>query len=277
MAVYAIGDVQGCYDQLQSLLSKIEFRPERDQLCFTGDLVNRGTQSLQVLKYVKSLPNAVTVLGNHDLHLLAVASGQAPLKSHDTISDILSAPDCNNLLRWLRECPLVYRDDTHGFTMMHAGVLPQWEITTVMELSDEAGEFIRRSDANGLFSHMYGDTPDQWRDDLQGWARLRIIINAFTRMRYCDAFGRMDLRQKGSPGKHPKHLFPWFQVPGRKTVAIKMIFGHWSTLGLWKSNNVIAIDTGCLWGERLTAVRLDTEIPEFHQVSCPQILSPTLK
>ena len=274
MAVYAIGDVQGCFDPLRALLDKLNYDPDVDRLWFAGDLVNRGPQSLEVLRFVKSLPHANSVLGNHDLHLLAVASGQAPRKKRDTFDDVLLAPDREALLAWLRACPLLHHDATLGYAMVHAGVLPQWNLPTAVRLACEAGEYIRHSDNNELFTHMYGDSPDHWRDDLGGWARLRIIINAFTRLRYCDALGHMDLRPKGRPGKQPSHLLPWFQVPGRMTRNTRIIFGHWSTLGVWDSDGVIALDSGCLWGGKLTAVRLDDDAHPFTEVPCPQILAP---
>ena len=274
MAVYAIGDVQGCFDPLRALLDKLNYDPGADRLWFAGDLVNRGPQSLSVLRLVKSLPNATAVLGNHDLHLLAVASGQAPRKKRDTFDDVLAAPDREELLGWLRTCPLLHYDAALGCVLVHAGVLPQWSLATAQRLAAEAGEFIRRSDRNELFMHMYGDSPDHWQDDLGGWARLRIIINAFTRLRYCDAHGRMNLRPKGRPGKQPPHLLPWFQVPGRMTRDTQIVFGHWSTLGLWDGDGVIALDSGCLWGGKLTAVRLDIEPHQFTQVGCMQVLAP---
>jgi len=274
MAVYAIGDVQGCFDPLRALLDKLNFDPGADRLWFAGDLVNRGPQSLSVLRFVKSLPNATTVLGNHDLHMLAVASGQAPRKKRDTFYEVLTAPDRDELLGWLRACPLLHHDAVLGCVMVHAGVLPQWELTTALGLAAEASEYIRRSDNNELFTHMYGDTPDHWQDDLGGWARLRVVINAFTRLRYCDAHGRMDLRPKGRPGKQPSHLLPWFQVPGRMTRDTRIVFGHWSTLGVWDADGVIALDSGCLWGGKLTAVRLDGGAHPFTEVPCPQILAP---
>jgi len=274
MAVYAIGDVQGCFDSLRALLDKLNYDPGRDRLWFAGDLVNRGPQSLAVLRLVKSLPNSISVLGNHDLHLLAVASGQAPRKKRDTFDDVLSAPDRDELLSWLRACPLLHHDAGLGCVLVHAGMLPQWGLTAALRLAAEAGKYIRRSDRNELFTHMYGDSPDHWQDDLGGWARLRIIINAFTRLRYCDTQGRMDLRPKGRPGKQPMHLLPWFQVPGRLTRDTRVIFGHWSTLGLWNADGVIALDSGCLWGGTLTAVRLDTEPHQFTEVACPQVLAP---
>lgn len=274
MAVYAIGDVQGCFDALRALLDKLHYDPNLDRLWFAGDLVNRGPQSLDVLRFVKSQPTAVTVLGNHDLHLLAVASGQAPRKKRDTFDDVLAAPDSDELLAWLRQRPLLHHDPALASTLVHAGVLPQWDLITAQRLAVEAGGFIQRSDNNELFTHMYGDSPDHWQDDLGGWARVRIIINGFTRLRYCDAHGRMDLRPKGRPGKQPAHLLPWFQVPGRLTRNTRMIFGHWSTLGIWDADGVIGLDSECLWGGQLTAVRLDTDAPQFTNVACLQQLEP---
>lgn len=274
MAVYAIGDVQGCYASLRSLLDKLNYDPGTDRLWFAGDLVNRGPQSLAVLRFVRSLPNVITVLGNHDLHLLAVASGQAPHKKRDTFDDVLFAPDRDELLAWLRSCPLLHHDAVLGTLLVHAGVLPQWELAKAMRLAAEASDSIRRSDTNELFTHMYGDTPDLWQDDLGGWARLRVIINAFTRLRYCDVHGRMDLRPKSRPGKQAPHLLPWFQVPGRMIRDTRIVFGHWSTLGVWNADGVIALDSGCLWGGKLTAVRLDSDVTEFADVPCPQSLAP---
>jgi len=274
MAVYAIGDVQGCYDPLRALLDKLNYDPATDHLWFAGDLVNRGPRSLDVLRFIKSLPNTTAVLGNHDLHLLAVASGQVPRKKRDTVDDVLAAPDRDELLDWLRACPLLHHDAALRCLLVHAGILPQWGLTMALELAAEACAFIRRSDSNELFKHMYGDTPDHWQNDLGGWARLRVIINAFTRLRYCDAHGRMDLRPKGRPGNQPSHLMPWFQTPGRVLRDTRIVFGHWSTLGVWDADGVIALDSGCLWGSKLTAVRLDSASHPFTEVPCPQVLTP---
>lgn len=274
MAVYAIGDVQGCYDALRALLDKLHFDPDADQLWFAGDLVNRGPQSLEVLRFVMAQPNCITVLGNHDLHLLAVASGQAPRKKRDTFDDVLEASDRDELLAWLRHQPLLHHDPVLACTMVHAGLLPQWDLATARRLAAEAGDFIQRSNTNDLFTHMYGDTPDHWQEDLGGWARIRVIINAFTRLRYCYTHGRMDLRPKGHPGKQPRHLLPWFQVPERQTRSTRIIFGHWSTLGIWNADGVLGMDSGCLWGGKLTAVQLDTEILRFTDVACAQQLEP---
>lgn len=273
MAVFAIGDVQGCFDALRALLDKLKFDPATDRLWFAGDLVNRGPQSLEVLRFVRSLPQAVTVLGNHDLHLLAVATGQAPAKKHDTFADVLAAPDRDELLGWLRTRPLLHHDAALGYTLVHAGLLPLWDLATAQRLAREAGHFIERSDHNELYTHMYGDTPDHWEEQLAGWARIRVIINGFTRLRYCDRLGRMDLRPKMAPGQQPPNLLPWFQVPDRRSADMRIVFGHWSTLGVRHADGVIALDSGCLWGGRLTAVRL-THSLDFTDVPCSQRVAP---
>lgn len=277
MAWYAIGDVQGCFDALRTLLDKLRYDPAADRLWFTGDLVNRGPQSLDVLRFVSALPMAQTVLGNHDLHLLAVACGQATCKKSDTFTDVLAAPDRDILLSWLRSCPLLLHDEQLDYTLVHAGLLPAWDLPTARRLASEAERAIALSDRNELFAHMYGDTPNHWQEDLASWARLRVIINACTRLRYCDRQGHMDLRQKGPPGQQPSHLSPWFQVAERKTRNARIVFGHWSTLGIWNADGVLGIDNGCLWGGKLTAVRLDTDAPQFIDVACPQELAPLRK
>jgi len=274
VAVYAIGDVQGCFDALRVLLDKLRFEPASDVLWFTGDLVNRGPQSLDVLRFVASLPNAKTVLGNHDLHLLAVASGHAPRKKNDSFEDVLEAPDRESLLSWLRLQPLLIEDSQLGFAMVHAGLLPEWDMPKARQLTREAEAAISASSHNDLFVHMYGDTPDHWQDELTGWERLRVIINACTRMRYCDRHGHIDLRAKGHPKEQP-NLLPWFQVPGRRSMTSRIIFGHWSALGLWNADGVLGLDSGCVWGGKLTAVRLDTDQLDFNAVTCTQRLVPS--
>lgn len=269
MAVYAIGDVQGCYPALMKLLTQIGFDPDRDRLWFTGDLVNRGPQSLEVLRFVKGLgERAECVLGNHDLHLLAVAAGAARLKKRDTLDDILQATDRNELLHWLRRRPLLHHDDGLGYTLIHAGLLPPWNLADARRLAHEAETVLRGDKVDEFFQHMYGDLPDHWSENLRGVDRLRVIINAFTRLRYCDLEGNMDLRPKGPPGSQPPDLMPWFQVPGRRSQEFKIIFGHWSALGLWDGDGVIGLDSGCLWGCSLSAVRLDTSALEFFRVDC---------
>ena len=274
MALYAIGDVQGCYQALQALLEKLRFDPDRDRLWFTGDLVNRGPQSLEVLRCVKALDDCVTcVLGNHDLHLLAVAANAVRLNKRDTLVDILRAPDRQVLLDWLRARPLLHHDERLGYTLLHAGLPPQWNLEDAQSLAKEVEAALRSHGAADFFQHMYGDLPDHWSENLRGMDRLRVIINALTRLRYCDIEGNMDLRPKGPPGSQPHDLLPWFQVPGRRSRDLQIIFGHWSALGRWQGNGVIGLDSGCLWGRALSAARLDVRPVEFLSVPCESIFS----
>ncbi len=269
MGIYAIGDVQGCLDPLQRLLERIDFDPARDTLWFTGDLVNRGPDSVAVLRFVRSLGGrAITVLGNHDLHLLARAAGAAKPKKRDTLDDILHAPDRDELLAWLQTRPLLHHDAAVGYTLVHAGLLPQWDLVDARRLAHEA-EAVLANHPEEFFNHMYGDLPDHWREDLRGPERVRVIINALTRLRYCDREGNIDLRFRGPPGSQPSDLLPWFQVPGRRSRARRIIFGHWSALGLYRADNVIALDSGCVWGRALTALRLDAASTEVFEVHCP--------
>lgn len=268
MAVYAIGDVQGCYEALCALLDKINFDPTRDRLWFTGDLVNRGPHSLEVLRFVRNLgEGAVTVLGNHDLHLLAVAAGAARLRSNDTLAPLLMAADSERLLTWLSGRPLMHRDADMGVVLLHAGLPPQWDVAQAEAYAREAEAVIAGPDAVSFFHQMYGDVPNRWEPHLRGWDRLRFIVNAFTRTRFCDPDGRLDYRYKGMPGSQPAPLMPWFQVPDRRSQDECIVFGHWSLLGRCDSDNVIGIDTGCLWGRELTCVRLSDE-PKFVSVPC---------
>ena len=259
MAVYAIGDLQGCIDPLRRLLDDLEFDPANDRLWFCGDLVNRGPASLETLRFVRGLGDrAVTVLGNHDLHLVAVAyDPHRPVKSRDTLRDILSAPDREELLEWLRRQPLLHHDPGLGYTMVHAGRPPEWALEEARAASAELEAVLAGPDFIGFLREMYGDRPDRWSADLEGMDRLRFIVNCFTRMRYCRADGRLDLAEKGPPDRPAKGLVPWFRVPGRRSRDLKIVFGHWSTLGPVPDENVFALDTGCVWGGRLTALRLD--------------------
>lgn len=269
MAVYAIGDVQGCLDPLQRLLERIGFDPSRDTLWCTGDVVNRGPRSLETLRFVKSLGvHLISVLGNHDLHLLAVAAGAAKPKQRDTLDEILSAPDREELLAWLRARPLLHHDPTVGYTLVHAGLLPQWDLADAQRLAREA-EAVLAAHAQEFLHHMYGDRPDHWHEDLRGPERARVIVNAFTRLRFCDREGNMDLRCNGPPGTQAPNFLPWFQVPNRRSRAQRVVFGHWSTLGLYREENVISLDSGCVWGRALTAMQLDVDPPRFFQVRCP--------
>lgn len=274
MAVYAIGDVQGCYSAVRRLLDTLCFDPQRDHLWWTGDLVNRGPQSAEVLRFIMSLPHTVAVLGNHDLHLLALAAGTARARRQDTLADILSAPDRDALLHWLRQRPLLHHDAALGYTMVHAGLPPPWTLDQARLLAREVEAQIAASASNNFFESLYGDQPDSWDEGLTGPDRWRVIVNAFTRLRYCDAEGRMLFSAKGAPGSQPAPFMPWFQVPGRRSRDVRIVFGHWSTLGLWREDNVVAIDTGCLWGGRLTAVRLDSHAVETVSVPCAAAQGP---
>jgi bis(5'-nucleosyl)-tetraphosphatase (symmetrical) len=265
MSTYVIGDVQGCYRELLELLDVINFKAEYDQLWFTGDLVNRGPQSLEVMRFVKDLgEETIIVLGNHDLHLLAVAHDPGNKHKKDTLDEILATQGRNELLDWLRTRPLFHRDDKLGFTLVHAGLPPQWDIVEVAEHAREVERLLRQTDYAEFFAHMYGDQPDAWSDDLKGWKRIRFITNACTRLRYCDESGKFALDEKGPPGTQAEPYQPWFTIKSRKTINEKIIFGHWSTVRLgnirnFRKYNVYPLDTGCLWGGTLSALRLDDE------------------
>lgn len=273
MPLYAIGDIQGCYDELQRLLEAIDFEPTRDRLWFVGDLVNRGPKSLETLRFVKSLGKcAVSVLGNHDLHLLAVAAGVDKLKRNDTFDAILHAADREELLHWLRCCPLLHVDADIGFMLLHAGLPPQWDASHALRCAHEVEAILRGDDAREFFQHMYGDQPDRWDSTLTGWDRLRFIVNCFTRLRYVDANGAVALTAKGAPEDNA-HLTPWFRARDRHTQDRRIVFGHWSTLGLVMEHNVYALDTGCVWGGALTALRLDAN-PMPVTVDCAGACKP---
>jgi bis(5'-nucleosyl)-tetraphosphatase (symmetrical) len=257
MARFAIGDIQGCADELRALLARIRFSADRDRLWFVGDLVNRGPHSLEALRYVRALgDNAIVVLGNHDLHLLAVALGSRDAsKPGDTLSAVLAAPDRDVLIEWLLRCPLAHFDAEHGDLMVHAGLVPQWTVATAMSLAGEVEQMLReRPDA--FFAGMYGDRPERWSEDLQGIERLRFTVNVLTRLRVCTADGRVDLKMKGPPSLARAPFRPWFEHP-RVSRPTRVIFGHWSALGLVRAHGVIGLDTGCVWGGALTAVNLD--------------------
>ncbi len=262
MAIYAIGDVQGCFAELRELLDVLKFDPARDRLWFTGDLVNRGPESLNALRFVRNLGDrAVTVLGNHDLHLLACVFGKRRPHRKDTFDDVLRAPDRDELLDWLRRRPLVHRDPALGCTLIHAGLPPQWDIAQAQLLAREVESMLQSSKIAKFMEEMYGNEPAQWSEGLRGWERLRFITNCLTRMRYCDKNGRLDLSEKSAPGRQKKGLLPWFTLPGRRSAEETLIFGHWATLRLngidYRVHNVHGIDTGCVWGGALTALCLD--------------------
>lgn len=269
MSIYAIGDLQGCFESLEQLLTRIPLRWNEDQLWFVGDLVNRGPHSLEVLRYIKGLGSrAVCILGNHDLHLLSVSEGFAPLHRGDTLESVLEASDRHELLDWLRMRPLIHRE--MGYTMVHAGLLPQWDVTQACQLAHEVERALRGTSYREFFKEMYGNRPHRWSERLTGMDRLRLITNALTRLRICSAEGAMEFSHKGDLCDIPKGYLPWFHVPGRRSAGENLIFGHWSALGLHLDRNsgLLALDTGCLWGGCLTAVRL--EDLALFQVSCPR-------
>jgi bis(5'-nucleosyl)-tetraphosphatase (symmetrical) len=266
MAIYAIGDIQGCYDDLLRLLDVIQFNPTHDQLWFVGDLVNRGPKSLETLRFVKSLGDAaVCVLGNHDLHLLAVAYKTTSPGRKDDLTPILDAPDCEELIEWLRHRPLFHHNDE--FCLLHAGLPPQWDFALTKKMAIYAERILHGKNYLNFFNGMYGDKPDMWSRSLHGMPLLRFITNCFTRLRYCDAQGKLNFQQKGKPGTQPQHLTPWFEMPGRKSANMKIIFGHWSTLGFYDQNNCYGIDTGALWGGQLTALKLGEKV-ERISIDC---------
>lgn len=265
MRLFAIGDVQGCHASLKDLLEQIAFDPRNDQLWFCGDLVNRGPDSLAVLRFVRELgDSASVVLGNHDLHLLAVAAGVTSSKSRDTLAEILDAPDREELLEWLRHRPLAVYE--HGILLVHAGLAPSWSAQDTLALAGEVERVLRGPDPAGLLKEMYGNEPAAWDATLEGMPRLRCIINFLTRVRYCDAAGALALDDKGTPGSQPEGHMPWFRVPGRASADTPVIFGHWSTLGPVEDLNVVPLDTGCVWGGQLTAFRL---LPRGGRISVP--------
>ena len=257
MTRYAIGDVQGCERELRALLKKVGFSADRDRLWFVGDLVNRGPRSLQTLRLVHALrDNAVIVLGNHDLHLLALAYGGHRRRKSDTLDAVLAASDRDTLLAWLGGCPLAHAEGTD--LMVHAGLVPQWSVATTLQLAGEVGAALR-ADPPALFTHMYGDEPERWDAGLSGYERLRFTINVLTRMRLCTADGRIDVALKGAPPEPPSLMRPWFEQPARQSRTARVIFGHWSALGLVQRAGIVGLDTGCVWGGALTAYDLDEE------------------
>lgn len=258
MSTYAIGDIQGCYQELMSLLEKIGYNPNHDHLWFTGDLVNRGPDSLKTLRFVCTLPlQPVVVLGNHDLHLLAVAHGVAPLAKEDTSNEILSAPDRDDLLTWLRQRPLAHYDARLGYLMVHAGIYPSWSLKEILMYACELEAALTGEHFLDYLKLMYGNTPTHWDPNLTGWDRLRFITNVFTRMRFFDADGGLELNFKGEIKDAPANLIPWFKkLPA--TNKLRIIFGHWAALGAEINEpNLYHLDTACVWGGALTALRLE--------------------
>jgi len=275
MAVYAIGDIQGCYDELMRLLEFIAFDEGRDQLWFTGDLVNRGPKSLETVRFVRGLGGAaLTVLGNHDLHLLAYANGNTKRFKDSGLAEFLRAEDSEELLHWLQCRPLLHRDEILGYALIHAGLPPQWDLGQAESCAREVETLLAGEGAREYFKQMYGNEPSQWQESLKGMDRYRFITNCFTRLRYCDPRGRLALKEKGRPGTQSKDFLPWFLIPDRRSRNDRIIFGHWSTLGYQHAHNAWAIDSGCLWGGKLTAVRIDTGTPEPLQIKCRGTVRP---
>jgi bis(5'-nucleosyl)-tetraphosphatase (symmetrical) len=266
MAAYAIGDLQGCFEPLERLLAKISFNAKRDRLWFVGDLVNRGPDSLRCLRFVKSLGDgAVSVLGNHDLHLICVAEGVEKTRRRDTLGEVLEAPDRDELVHWLRNRPLMHVEGR--VALVHAGLLPEWTIPRALSLSAEVESALRGPDYRKLLARMYGDEPDRWRDDLRGIDRLRVVINAMTRLRVCDDDGAMMLGFKGEPGEGANAWTPWFDVPDRRSRDHTVVCGHWSALGVCVREDLASLDSGCVWGRSLTALRLEDR--RLFEVRCP--------
>lgn len=270
----AIGDIQGCHSAFDLLLDKLPASADTP-LWIAGDVVNRGPASLAALRALVELcPRATVVLGNHDLHLLAVAAGIRTERPGDTIGEILDAPDADALLEWVRHRPFAHFE--HGMLLVHAGVLPQWDATLALELADELARALRAPDWRDTLQQLYGNEPNQWRPNLKKRDRMRVAFNAFTRIRFCTAAGAMEFRANGGPHNAPPGYLPWFDVPERRTEDVTVVFGHWAALGLMLRDNLVALDSGCVWGNKLSAVRLtaDPAVRTVTQVQCESCRTP---
>lgn len=267
MTRYAVGDIQGCLAPLQQLLQRVDFQPRSDQLWLVGDLINRGPQSLETLRFLHDLGDCTRiVLGNHDLHYLAVVHGACEVKKHDTFHDLLDAADSSVLTDWLLQQRLLYTDPSGDYTMTHAGIPPQWTLAQAQRYAREVEDVLRGPQAVDFFRHMYGNQPDCWSDNLSGWPRLRLITNYFTRMRFCSDSGQLDLDNKSQHSDNPA-LKPWFAHPNRRTGEQQLLFGHWAALeGRANTAGVYALDTGCIWGGPLSLMNLENRQIE----QCPQ-------
>lgn len=274
MATYAIGDVQGCFDDLLRLLDKINFDSTSDTLWFCGDIINRGPKSLDTIRFIKQLNTAaITVLGNHDLHFLAVAYLSTKPAKYDTFSDILQANDRSELVDWLRFQKLFHYDPDLNISMVHAGLPVEWSIQQAQQYSQEIESVLQQDKPQEFFRHMYGNYPPKWSDDLQGWDRYRFITNVFTRMRFCRRNGQPDYKFKGNVGSQPEDLVPWFLVTERESKNDDIIFGHWSTLSNIKQPHIYPIDTGCLWQGKLSALKISPD-RQLTQIDCSDGISP---
>jgi bis(5'-nucleosyl)-tetraphosphatase (symmetrical) len=279
MAVYVIGDVQGCYRDLKRLLKAISFDAASDRLWFVGDLVNRGPDSLKTLRYVRSLgDSAITVLGNHDLHLLAVHYAGAKMKPSDTLQQILDADDCLELMEWLRFKPLMHFDPDLNFALVHAGILPGWSISVALERAAEAEKALQGKGFIDFLGEMYGNAPAIWSDDLRDMNRLRFITNVFTRMRYIEENNKLDFASKGAPDKsRPDKIRPWFELKQSAIKHNRVAFGHWSTLPTNQYGSCFALDSGCLWGGTMTSLRIDKKQPRWFSMACDKNARPLRK
>ncbi len=268
MATYAVGDLQGCYKSLRRLLNKISFSPDCDRLWLAGDLVSRGHRSLEVLRYVKDLgDSAVCVLGNHDISLIAAHYGV--IKPHESLKAVMKADDREELIDWLRHRPMLHFDHELGYCMAHAGIYPHWSWLQAQQCASEVEVPLRGATVQRWLEQVYGDEPTQWNNDLQSYERHRFIVNAFTRMRGCNPDGSLNFTIKGTSKDHQQNgLYPWFRLPTRSLLPYKVVFGHWSALGYRNDNQIISLDTGCVWGRKLTAVCLDDDIIQPIQVAC---------
>lgn len=273
--IYLLGDLQGCCDPLDRMLATLDFSPSRDHLYVLGDLVNRGPDSAGVLRRLQALGGSATcLLGNHDLHLLAVAHGVRQPHRSDTLGSILDAPEREAWLHWLRQQRLAVF--AHGWLMVHAGVVPQWSAAQAVSLAHEVEALLSGPELGDFLTQMYGNLPARWSDDLQGVDRWRCVVNSLTRLRFCDLDGAMEFATKEGAGSAPEGYMPWFEVPGRRTADVGVAFGHWSTLGLIQRPGLLSLDTGCVWGGALTAARIDGARSEIIQVACPQAQKPGL-
>ena len=273
MAIYAIGDIQGCYDSLQRLLEKLNFTPEKDQLWLAGDIVNRGKKSLKTIRFIKSLGDSATVvLGNHDITLLAMYYGAQPVNA--SLKKLLKAKEVDELIDWLRRRPVLHTDESLGFCMAHAGISPNWSLEQAQKYATEIEIALSGDNVKAWLENVYGNKPRRWSEELQSYERHRYILNSFTRMRFCDKKdGALNFKMKGAPVyksklKKRNKKVPWFMWSKRKEIPLKVIFGHWSALGYHQDDNVIALDTGCLWGGQLTSVRLDSAIQTVVSQPC---------
>ncbi|HEU4617665.1 MAG TPA: symmetrical bis(5'-nucleosyl)-tetraphosphatase [Gammaproteobacteria bacterium] len=274
MTLYAVGDIQGCYRAFATLLDRLRFDPARDRLWLVGDLVNRGPDSLSVLRRVAELgASATTVLGNHDLHLLAAAAGVRRPSRGDTLQQVLDAPDADELIDWLRRRPLLHYDRPRDRVLVHAGIPAAWDVDDALANASEVEALLRGPHWRYGLEAMYGNDPPRWTQDLEYQSRVRYTINALTRMRFCDRTGALDLERSGPPGSQPPELVPWFEVPGRKAAGTHIVFGHWSALGFVRRAELTALDTGCVWGGELTAVALD-EGRDRTAVDCKEEAAP---